>query len=136
MIAIRPAAAMILLSVVASFPAAAQNAGGATSGNASQGKTVQAPQRVEDDGMRTLGFDLSQAGTSAEDQKRFFTTQTKEQQAQILARCEKLTTTGSVANADQPKAGTDAMGAQASDLAGARTAISAAKAMAFCDAVQ
>jgi hypothetical protein len=83
-----------------------------------------------------LGFDISEAGTTAADHKAYFSSRSAEQQAQIRQRCEAVTTTGSVANSDTPMAGTTAEMRGAATQEGAATASVGAKVMTFCDAIK
>jgi hypothetical protein len=83
-----------------------------------------------------LGFDISQAGTTAADHKAYFSSRSPEQQAQIRHRCEAVTTTGSVANSDTPMAGTTAETRGAATQESAATASAGAKVVTFCDAIK
>jgi len=83
-----------------------------------------------------LGFDMSEAGTTAADHRAYFSSRSPEQQAQIRQRCEAVTTTGSVANADTPMAGTTAETRGAATQDSAAAASSGAKVVTFCDAIK
>lgn len=88
------------------------------------------------DATMPLGFDPAMAGHSADEQRAFFAAQTPDRQAAIRQRCETLTTTGSVANTDQPQAGTDATAGRTAPKGTVGTAASGGAAvMTFCDAI-
>jgi hypothetical protein len=83
-------------------------------------------------GLGAVGIDVSKAGRTAADHRKFFSALTSDEQARILKRCEAVTTTGSVGNVDQPGGNSaDTSGAPASN---AQTA--SAGVMAFCDDVR
>jgi hypothetical protein len=124
------ATGLVLLLGAGAVPAAETTVPGAA---ATQPGSAAAPANAPSEG---LGFDISEAGTTAADHKAYFSSRSPEQQAQIRQRCEAVTTTGSVANADTPMAGTTAETRGTATPESATAASSGAEVVTFCDAIK
>jgi hypothetical protein len=109
-------------------PSAILGAGGSASDKSSASAV--------DSGMAALGVDLSAAGSTAEEHQKFFSSQSSPQQALIRQRCERVNTTGSVANSDQPGAGTVAGSGAAAGASDASASVAGANVMSFCDDIK
>ena len=113
---------------------------GTTGGTAVQQNTTgggaAASSGGNDNGMSALGVDISSAGTTAADQKKFFQSQSADQQAQIRQRCSSLNTTGSVGSSDTSAAGTAAGSGSKSDTAAGSASTMGANVTTFCDNIR
>jgi hypothetical protein len=125
------ATSLALLLGAGAVPAADTTAPAGAGATTSGSGTAQANAPAEG-----LGFDISEAGTTAADHKAYFSARSPEQQAQIRHRCEAVTTTGSVANSDTPMAGTTAETRGAATQESAAAASAGAKVMTFCDSIK
>jgi hypothetical protein len=125
------ATSLALLLGAGAVPAADTTAPAGARATTSGSGTAQANAPAEG-----LGFDISEAGTTAADHKAYFSARSPEQQAQIRHRCEAVTTTGSVANSDTPMAGTTAETRGAATQESAAAASAGAKVMTFCDSIK